>query len=332
MALNASTSAASSSSSQMASPHQAGPLSPKRGEFGFREDVHGQAADEESTRSMAGATDLPARHPADRDHDPQPSRQSAAASEIPPLPIRPSTPTSAVDTPTNASDKPSRISTFFNPKALPSFGGIRLITLLLLTAQTCILGATLAAWILSAKRLNDSGFRSPEIGVTIHVMFSVALLGQLILLGRRIHQLRAERWAYLHPGEILPTSRRLSSPSASTTNLAPWNQPPLPTYTASLAASGHGTGDVEDHIIAVPPPPAYGNTRGSKLILSGFLSESLRAQRPPSSSSQMSRKSERPPSQDGQLECDRVTRLEETMVRLEEGRRRSDDAEPSSSL
>jgi len=330
MALNASTSAAASSSSQMASPHQAGPLSPKRGEFGFREDEHGQAADEERARSMAGATDLPARHPADRDHDPQPSHQGA--SETLPLPTLPPTSTSAVDTPSNASDKPSRISTFFNPKALPSFGGIRLTTILLVTAQTCILGATLAAWILSAKRLHGSGFQSPEVGVTVHVMFSVALLGQLILVGRRIHQIREERYTYLHPGEILPTSRRMSSPSASTANLAPWNRPPLPTYNATLAASGHGTGDVEDHIIAVPPPPAYGNTRGSKLILSGFLSESLRAQRPPSSSSQMSRKSERPPSQDGQPGCDRVTRLEETMERLEEGRRRSDDAETSRSL
>lgn len=60
---------------------------------------------------------------------------------------------------------------------------------------------------------------------------------------------------------------------------APWNRPPLPTYAAALAQSGFGTGDVEDNIIAVPPPPAYGHTRGSTLLLAGFMSENLRSQR-----------------------------------------------------
>jgi hypothetical protein len=35
---------------------------------------------------------------------------------------------------------------------------------------------------------------------------------------------------------------------------------------------------VEDGQIAQPPPPAYGQTRGSTLILAGFLRNSLRAQ------------------------------------------------------
>jgi len=42
--------------------------------------------------------------------------------------------------------------------------------------------------------------------------------------------------------------------------------------------SGVGTGDVEDNRIAVSPPPAYGNTRGSTLILAGFISTELQEQ------------------------------------------------------
>jgi hypothetical protein len=64
----------------------------------------------------------------------------------------------------------------------------------------------------------------------------------------------------------------------ATIPIAPWSRPPLPTYAAALAASGVGTGDVEDAEIAPPPPPAYGKTRGSTLILAGFLRNSLRIQ------------------------------------------------------
>lgn len=42
--------------------------------------------------------------------------------------------------------------------------------------------------------------------------------------------------------------------------------------------SGAGTGDVEDNRIAVPPPPAYGHTRGSTLLLAGFIGPELREQ------------------------------------------------------
>ena len=42
--------------------------------------------------------------------------------------------------------------------------------------------------------------------------------------------------------------------------------------------SGVGTGDVEDNRIAVPPPPAYGHTRGSTLLLAGFIGPELREQ------------------------------------------------------
>ena len=42
--------------------------------------------------------------------------------------------------------------------------------------------------------------------------------------------------------------------------------------------SGVGTGDVEDNHIAVVPPPAYGNTRGSTLLLAGFISTEFQEQ------------------------------------------------------
>jgi len=113
---------------------------------------------------------------------------------------------------------------------------------------------------------------------------------------------------------------------------SPWNRPPLPTYAAALAQSGVGTGDVEDHLIAAPPPPAYGNTRGSTFLLSGFLRDSLRAQRPVSAQTQASQinqpamveRSERPISYvsvDEDWEevqnAERARRLEETLSTLE---------------
>ncbi|KAJ6513119.1 hypothetical protein C8R45DRAFT_962474 [Mycena sanguinolenta] len=124
--------------------------------------------------------------------------------------------------------------------------------------------------------------------IFVHVVFGVVTLIQLLFLERRIFRLRAERYSFVHPGEILPSARRrLINAGDGGTSLAfsPWNRPPLPTYAAALAQSGVGTGDVEDHLIAAPPPPAYGNTRGSTFLLSGFLSDRLRAQRPVSSAS-----------------------------------------------
>lgn len=312
--------AAASSSSIIESPRQASPLPPKRGELGFREDAHGQAAEENSRAASAEVTNLPARHPADRDPPP-----GESAGDVSVQRTTTTTTTSSHDAAT-VTPKPS----FLRPRKLPSYGGIHSTTLLLVIGQILVVGCTITAWVFSAKRISSdaySNMQPAEVGVFVHIMFGVALLGQLILVERRIFRLRAERYAYLHPGEMLPTSRRLSSSSANM-SLAPWHRPPLPTYAAALAASGHGTGDVEDHIIAAPPPPAYGNTRGSTLILSGFLRESLRAQRPLSTSSQTSWKSGRPVSyvsHEGQHDTHREARLEETLARLEEGSRRSDD-------
>jgi hypothetical protein len=104
-------------------------------------------------------------------------------------------------------------------------------------------------------------------------------MAQLAFIERRVYRVRAERYAFKHPGEALPSSlQRGYSFSDGTIPIAPWSRPPLPTYAAALAASGVGTGDVEDPEIARPPPPAYGRTRGSTLVLAGSLRDSMRIQ------------------------------------------------------
>lgn len=157
--------------------------------------------------------------------------------------------------------------------------------------------------------------------IFIHVVFGVALLGQLLFLERRVFLMRAQRYAFVHPGEILPSARHPVVDQSIA--FSPWNRPPLPTYAAALAQSGVGTGDVEDHIIAQPPPPAYGNTRGSRLLLAGHLNDTQRAQRPASQMSQQP--ADRPVSymsHDDEWEviqdADRALQLEQTLARLEQ--------------
>jgi len=112
---------------------------------------------------------------------------------------------------------------------------------------------------------------------------------------------------------------------------APWNRPSLPTYAATLAQTGLGTGDVEDNQIAIPPPPAYGNTRGSTLLLSNFLRNSLRRSQGTAGAgeghrmSQMSRQ-DRPVSYmshdsawEERCDAERALKLAETLAQLEEG-------------
>lgn len=296
---------------------QAEPLPSKRGEIGYTE---GQIVD---TRAESPIQSLPAHHPADRD-----------ALE----PIDSSAPHSP---PTPSTGKANFISRL-KRKKLPSIYGMQILTLILTLLQFALIGGTVAAWALALKRINrdnnspiDSGTAGASTSILIHVIFGIAVIGQMVMLERRIFRLRAEWYTHVHPGEILPAHRRLgSSSSIRPMAFAPWNRPPLPTYAATLVASGHGTGDVEDHIIATPPPPAYGNTRGSVLVLSGYLRNSLRIERPPSVHTDSSQRTylsptsaERPKSytsSDEQWEeiCDaeRALALEATLARLEEDR------------
>ncbi|KAL0960781.1 hypothetical protein HGRIS_005802 [Hohenbuehelia grisea] len=310
-------------------PPQAGPLPSKRGEIGFMAGVH-----LERPRSAHIEQQMPERHPADRR---SPSPTAGNDSELTSTTPR-NNPTPATST-TDASSisKKKRILHFFKGSRLPSYGGLRLTTLLIFFGQICLIAGTITAWVVAVRRVkpgaNQTGpqMQGTSSFIFVHVVFAIATLGQLLFLERRVFRLRAERYMYLHPGAILPTSYHGmdSNIDPAIIALSPWNRPPLPTYAAALQQSGAGTGDVEDHMIAAPPPPAYGNTRGSTLLLSGFLRQSLRAQRPLSVHSQRSVErsiapGERPvsyASQDGQWEeiCDaeRARRLEQTLSRLE---------------
>jgi len=314
---------------------QAGPLPTKRGEIGFQEHLHGHLHD---SRSSSPTTELPSRHPADRGASPEENDTSSSSPHPdPPTTTNHNPPsTSSTSSPPNpiSSQKTHRFFGIFKGGKGSSIGGLDLSTLLAFILQLIILGGTVAIWVLTSKRLGK-GLISNSI--FIHAIFAVASVGQLLFLERRLYRLRAERYNYLHPGEILPSSRLRQMSSNPVIAFSPWNRPPLPTYAAALAQSGAGTGDVEDHLIAAPPPPAYGNTRGSILLLSGFLRESLRGQRPSSGQSSVSGREggngDRPVSHVGRgshdefvEDAERARRLDETLARLERPASRSSRA------
>ncbi|KAI0647795.1 hypothetical protein C8Q79DRAFT_868771, partial [Trametes meyenii] len=340
------------SSSQDPPRPQAGPLPSKRGEIGFVEGVHDRA--DIQAQASASSTSLPARHPADRDAPPAVEDSTSPSSSDAP---RPSSPNGS----TESAGKRSLIS-FLKPKRIPTVHGLRVTSLALLIFQISLFAGTLAGWILLITHMkkmqapapssdpgaepgtNNSALSQVSSQIFVHVAFGITSLAELIFIERSIFRLRAERYAHVHPGEILPRSRARPSREGATPGMAfaPWNRPPLPTYAAALAQSGVGTGDVEDNIIAIPPPPAYGNTRGSTLLLAGFMTGALRSQRPRSSassaasgaSSRSSRagglapreEEDRPksymstdPEWEEICDADRALRLEETLAQLEEG-------------
>ncbi|KAI0826814.1 hypothetical protein BC628DRAFT_1291923, partial [Trametes gibbosa] len=323
---------------------QAGPLPSKRGEIGYVEGIHdrGDAVSEAS----ASTTSLPARHPADRVPTPAAGGPSTPSTDAPRSP--------SPNGSTNTAGKRSLIS-FLKPKRIPTYGGLRLTSLALFTFQLCLLGGSIAGWALlvqhmakaqSSSSIPDTASNGPSSGLSqlssqifVHVAFGMGCLAELIFIERSVFRLRAERYAHVHPGEILPRTRR-SQETAPGMAFAPWNRPPLPTYAAALAQSGVGTGDVEDNIIAIPPPPAYGNTRGSTLLLAGFISDALRSQRARNSAGSAASRSTRnsgglaPAREEGDrpksymstdpeweeiCDADRALRLEETLAQLEEG-------------
>jgi len=304
---------------------QAEPLPSKRGEIGFMEGVHDVIPE-----GNASEVNLPERHPADRGQPP-----SFTATPSDPSPSNADSPvatTAAGEAPRAASPAPDSISKsssilkFLKPTK--SFGGVRLATLLIFTFQLLLMGATAVTWFFSTRLIKNTGSDNMPGGasssVFVHVIFLLAVIGQLIFLERRFFRLRGERYSYLHPGEILPRHRGVPRSGDTGIAFAPWNRPPLPTYAAALAQSGVGTGDVEDHLIAAPPPPAYGNTRGSTLLLQGYLRNSLRAQRPPSVISEAPSERDRPisyASRDERWEeiqdADRARQLDATLSRLE---------------
>ena len=339
---------------------QAGPLPRKRGEIGFDEGPY--SIQVEGDQASSSSTSLPERHPADRQYASSSDLNAPVADHPPRSPSR----TESTNTASTAGKR--SIISFFKPKRIPTFGGLRLTTLAVFFFQLALFASTLAGWVLTIQRMQKSMASSASSSsgdgnmqtvlsttsaqIFVHVAFGIVALAEIIFLERTIFRLRAERYAYVNPGGILPRSRpRVSEEREMAIAFAPWNRPPLPTYAAALAQSGVGTGDVEDNIIAIPPPPAYGNTRGSTLLLRGFLTDALRAQRPRSDGSMRSwvsvrseRRSrparagaadeqDRPksymstdPEWDARCDADRALVLEETLARLEDGNNRQNAA------
>ena len=132
-------------------------------------------------------------------------------------------------------------------------------TLFFCTVQTAMLIGTIVGWAITAIRIRALVAARPGEGmgsatVFVHVAFCLATLGQVLVLERRVFALRAERWAYKHPGEILPVAhggRRRGRFGGGSLPIAPWHRPPLPTYASVVADSGARTGDVEVRLHAV---------------------------------------------------------------------------------
>ncbi|EIN12570.1 hypothetical protein PUNSTDRAFT_49884 [Punctularia strigosozonata HHB-11173 SS5] len=298
---------------------QAGPLPSKRGEIGYSEDIHGQAQRSEDGHSVVALparhpADRDAPPPADAapvSDDPgaltniplNDSNNPSSSNPLNPPGENASTDghgAASVADNTSTHSKRSIIS-FFTRRKAPKFGGMRLITLIRFTFQVLLIAGVIVAWVILAKELpkrqqkdqqsssdssstSNSGNTLPiggsaTAGIFIHVAFGVATLAQFLFLERTVFRLRAERYMYKHPGEVLPRHMHREMASNPSLAFAPWNRPPLPTYAAALVESGVGTGDVEDSIIARqgPPPPAYGKTRGSTLLLAGSMTEAHRS-------------------------------------------------------
>ncbi|EPS97512.1 hypothetical protein FOMPIDRAFT_1024991 [Fomitopsis schrenkii] len=283
---------------QSESRPQAGPLPSKRGEIGFQEGMHASAQQEQAGEG-SGMTSgpIPERHPADTPLPAEAQRD----------PITPPPPTPNVDTPGAAAAGspstaiPPNTSAPLNPsgnigqklcKRIPTLYGMRVTTISLFVIQLGILAGTITGWVVLVQRMHDAQASENQAGqnqsggmsmgsalIFVYVAFAMLVLLQIVFLERCTFRLRAERYAHLHPGEILPTHRTSGQTGTPGFAFSPWNRPPLPTYAAALAQSGVGTGDVEDNIIAQAPPPAYGEHRSSQLLLRGDIPEQLRAER-----------------------------------------------------
>jgi len=265
------------------------------GEIGYVPPAQGES---EMRQVSLNEPTLPARHPADRDNTAQSPSSSNPSS---------STETTTAAT-TNGEAQPKKIRSW-------TFGGIHISSFLRLLLLLGLMAGTAGAWWYTVKHLQDSMAtsqsmttdQSPVTGgwsstIFVHVAFSVVALFEFIFLERTIFHMRAERYMFKHG--MSPDARRAAR-RAATLGIAPWNRLPLPTYAAALAEGGHGTGDVEDNLIAIVPPPAYGNTRGSVLLLSSMLPSNLIR-----SLSRVSQRSER------------STRSRGREAEMEDGRRR----------
>ena len=190
---------------------------------------------------------LPARHPADRDRDQSSSSSSNPSSSV--------GTTATAATTTNGESQPKKTRSW-------TLGGVHISSFIRLVFLLGLMAGTAAAWWYTVKHFRDSmatnQSRATDQGqgnaqvtngwsstVFVHVAFSVVALFEFIFLERIVFHIRAERYMFIH-GMSLDARR------AATLGIAPWNRPPLPTYAAALAESGHGTGDVEDNLSMYP--------------------------------------------------------------------------------
>ena len=308
----------SGSSHENISRPQAHALPKKRGEIGYVE------RDNDKSRSSSPDVMLSPRHPADVEHRLGVNQPTANPQTQPYI-----TTSEAVSTVDAVSKRKRRqLRGLFSCKSIHQeprkVAGITLPTLTKFSLQALALVGTVIIWVLVARFLMKAEENhNTSVTIFMHATFSIVILGQLLLLERRIFRMRAERYSYVHPGELLARFRNQNTAPDDVIALSPWNRPPIPTYAAVLEQIGSGTGEVEDHAIAQQPPPVYGNTRGSTFLLSGFLSDDQRLQRPPSVHSVISMVG-RPKSyasRDDEWEeiqnAERAIALEETLAKLQ---------------
>jgi len=278
---------------------QADPLPSKRGEIGYIENV-------EPSKNILHPLDLYDLPTNSVDRIP-PSPISPNAVIIPPAQSEIVTyPSSDQSSSTASITKPNGMLDFFKPQGPPALGGLRLYTLVISAVLLILLGGTVTAWVFASKHLaiiaeqnHQTLFGLLPTTIPVYIIFIFIILLQLSHLERLLFRLRGERYAYVHRGEIIPRHRNIPRSSIDST-FAPWNYSP---YAAALSQNRIATGDVEDHIIAGSPPPAYDNTVGR-------LSRESGTGRPPS---YVSRDEQR----DQVQNLERVQRLEETADRLE---------------
>jgi len=278
---------------------QADPLPSKRGEIGYIEVAEPSSTDTLSVRP-------PNPHPDDRDSDDHSFVYPDAVNPPP----QPDSVRAEQSFSTASITKSHGILDLFKPEGPPAFGGLRLYTLVILAMQLILLGVTVAVWVLVSKRISHIGQLTI---IPFHIIFVILVLVQLILLERRLFRLHGERSNHVRPEDILPRHRSMPRSSMILT-LAPWNRPSLPTYAVALSESGVGTGDVEDHHIPYLPPPAYGNTRESTLVLQNIPRANSG---PESSTGRLQSYVCGDEQRDLVQNADIARRLEETMNRLE---------------
>lgn len=191
---------------------------------------------------------LPARHPADRDH------QEATPPSAGPARSNRTSNSQPNSTAANGTDEKGWIQRF-------SYRGVSPVTFLRIIMLLVFLAGTGAAWALTVMRVSadtnsdnspDPPKEEPDDGrirlppsfsalVFVHVSFTIVALFELLFLERAFFHARAERYLFNHG-----VPRRGSSMASM--GLTPWSRPPLPNYAAALAESGVGTGDVEDNL------------------------------------------------------------------------------------